>query len=194
MEISKPNEGYIDTDKIKADLNVFLAAPLPSESPPCPSCEQHIRSDCNSKCANASSSLSIDPDKYPIETNITPLVFEITATCVMQTCWSCEGHLDENNNLWKLPNVSFYAKSSIYPQLLVKHIKNLNLNKQLKYPWQVILADYAQTLGTTYTIQPDLCREEEIHLGLLQHDIKTIADDMLEKLKVIARQCLHDLK
>lgn len=193
MEITKPDEAYLDTDKLRAELEVFLAQPLPRESPPCPNCGHHKPLQCSAKCTDAAKALSIDPDNYPIETNVSPLVFELMASKVFQTCWSCEGHLNDNNDIWKLPNVSFYAKSSNYTHLLVRHIKNLQLERRLKYPWQVVLTDYAQTWGTTYCIQPDLTREQDIHLGMLQNDIKSIAENMLEKLRIIARQCLQDL-
>lgn len=99
----------------------------------------------------------------------------------------------EKNEIWKIPNVSFYSESEIYPKLLLPHISNLRLNKVLCYQWNIVLADFAQTFGTTYSIQPNLTLEENIHLGNLQKDIRTITDNILDKLKFIARQLLQEL-
>lgn len=193
MEISKPNNLYLDTDKLRLDLEYFLNQPGPGKVPPCPNCKDHCASKCNVSCPDIATVMSIDPVKYPIETNIVPLVFGVMSTSVLQTCWSCEGHLNEKNELWKMPNVSFYSQSSIYPHLILRHLKNLKLDKALKYSWHVVLDDFAQTLGITYSIQPDLKHDEDIHLGMLQNDIKILSTNMLDNMKNIARKLLQEI-
>lgn len=116
-----------------------------------------------------------------------PLVFELAATRLMQPCWSCEGHLGPDGALWKLPQVSFYSASPLYPQLLLRHIGNLELQKQLTYRWRVVLSDYGQTWQPTYTLEPELSRDSNIHLGKLQHDLYILADDLCNKLKALAQ-------
>ena len=98
-----------------------------------------------------------------------------------------------DDKLWKLPMVSFYSASPVYPKLLLKHIEVLTYKKALKYRWQIVLSDFSQTPGVTYSIQPDLSFVEDVHLGQLQHDITIIADDALLKLKSIAEGMLVDL-
>lgn len=193
MEISKPSERYLNTEQLCLDLQHFLRQPVAGEFSSCPGCQCHIPVQCSADCPDAPEALSIDPVKYPIETSIVPLVYAIMSTNVFQTCWSCEGHMNDKNELWKLPNVSFYSESAIYPQLLLRHIGNLQLDKVLRYHWNIVLADYAQTCGITYSIQPNLTSEENIHLGLLQKDVKSISDNMSNKLKIIAHQFLQEL-
>lgn len=192
MEISKPGEGYLDTTQLHADLKAFLSQPGPAEHPPCPNCANHIPSQCSASCTQAPAALSIDPEQHPIEENMVPLVFELMSTNVLRTCWSCEGHSDSNGEIWRMPNVSFYSKSMYYPQLLLKHLVNLKYSGALHYTWQIVLADYGQTSGVTFCIQPDMTQEDYAELEQLQTDLKTIADNMLEKLKDIARQMIKD--
>lgn len=190
VKIQKPNEDYLDTNQIRKDLEEFVKQAGPLETPPCPNCKIHIPSQCNALCHDVAKALSIEPDRYPIEDKIVPLVYEIMSTNMLQTCWSCEGHMNEDGEIWKLPNVSFYSKSVFYPKLLLIHLSNLKLDHVLKYQWQIILSDYAQTIGVTYSIQPDLSRVDNPHLGQLQNDIKLISNGMLIKLKIIARKLL----
>ncbi len=122
-----------------------------------------------------------------------PLVFELAATRVMQPCWSCEGHLDPDGGLWKIPQVSFYSASPVYLQLLLKHIHALQLQKQLSHPWHVVLSDYGQTWETTYTLEPNLNCRQKIHLGNLQRDLDTLADNLCNRLKALAQSTLSSL-
>jgi hypothetical protein len=131
-----------------------------------------------------------NPVRYPIESKVVPLVFELTASRLMQTCWSCEGHMDKQNRLWKVPQVSFYADSPIYPKLVLIHLTRLYQARQLGYRWHVVLSDFTQTLSLTYSIQPDLNQEESPRLGLLQQDLQVISNDMHSQLKLIARELL----
>lgn len=194
MKIVQPNVGLLDRERIKQDLQRLLAQPSPAESPPCSGCNQHVPVSCSSKCEQAPQSLSSEPASYPVETNVVPLVFELSATRLMQPCWSCEGHLNASGELWKLPQVSFYSASPIYPQLLLKHICALAMHKQLTYPWHVVLSDFGQTWETTYTLEPNLNREQKVHLGNLQHDLNTLADHLSVKLKALAQAALSELK
>lgn len=193
MHIIKPNEQCLDIVQLRSDLEAFIGQPEPSEIPPCPGCNIHTSMTCSAKCPDAPRALSIEPDRYPIETKVVPLVYGLMSTRVLMTCWSCEGHMGDDNKLWKLPMVSFYSASPIYPKLLLKHIEKLNFQKTLKYRWHIVLSDFSQTPGVTYSIQPDLSFVEDIHLGQLQQDIATIASNALLKLKSIATEMLDEL-
>jgi hypothetical protein len=193
MKIDQPRVSTLDRARIKQDLLRLIAQPVAAESPPCVSCGNHVPANCSSKCAQAAASLSSEPARYPVEIKVVPLVFELAATRVMQPCWSCEGHLGPNGELWKLPQVSFYAESPLYPQLLLKHIHALELQKRLTYPWHVVLSDYGQTWDTTYTLEPNLSRQQAIHLGNLQADLNALAENLNDRLKAIARSALAEI-
>ncbi len=114
-----------DIEGTKKDLLDFISQPGPREEPPCPSCNFHEPMTCSPKCKDVAKSLSIEPDRYPIEMSAVPVVFELMATRVMQTCWSCEGHF-QDGELWKTPQISFHAKQPIYPYLLKMQFQRRN--------------------------------------------------------------------
>lgn len=194
MKIEKPELNLEGNERICADLELLLSQPKAAEDPPCPNCENHRPLTCSADCPDAPRALSIEPDRYPIELKVTPLVFELRTSRVMQTCWSCEGHMDPEGNLWKVPQVSFYSASSIYPKLLLNHIIHLKMKKKLAYDWQVLLSDYGQTWGVTYTVEPKLELNVKPRLGLLQNDLTVIADNLAENIKAEARKMLEIVK
>ncbi|MCK4743276.1 MAG: hypothetical protein KAT25_05610 [Sulfuriflexus sp.] len=191
MKIPVPEESFFADSNIKEDLRLFLEQPSPQQLAPCPGCQQHTPDDCSSKCTDAAEALSIDPVLYPIEKNVVPLVYELMATQLIQTCWSCEGHMNENNTLWKLPQVCFYTASSAYVKLLCRHIALLNQHKCLKHPWHIVLSEFSMNSRLAYSIQPNLNDVNEPHLGLLQQDLNIIADDLNNKLKKYAKEFLE---
>jgi len=195
MHIDKPRQNFLDAVQTKQSLENFLLQPGPAELPPCPGCSQHIKAKCSFTCPDAKLALSTEPDEHPIEANVVPLVFGLMSTRVSQTCWSCEGHMDSEDNLIKLPRVSFYTSSPVYPQLLHRHLSKLMLDKKLVYSWQVVLTDYAQTWAQTYSVIPDLnFVDNDIHLGALQNDLKVIAHDLQENMKTQAREMITEIE
>lgn len=191
MHIPAPKRALVCDSETRLQLEQFLLQPGPSEQAPCPGCKQHMPDNCSAKCGEAAQALSIEPERYPIESKVVPLVFEIMTTRLMQSCWSCEGHMDPDNKLWKVPQVSFYSDSPIYPKLVLIHLTRLYQDKVLGYRWHVVLSDFTQTLGLTYSIQPDLNQEEQPRLGLLQQDLQTISKNMHTRLKDIAAELLR---
>ena len=192
MHIPTPERELLCDSDTKDQLEQFIAQPEPADVAPCPGCNNHVPLNCSGQCDDAAKALSIEPERYPIESKVVPLVFEITASRLMQTCWSCEGHMDHNDNLWKVPQVSFYSKSPIYPKLVLIHLTRLFQDKKLGYRWHIVLSDFTQTLGLAYSIQPDLNQVAETpRLGLLQQDLQLISEDMHSKLKMIAGELLH---
>lgn len=193
MHIIKPGQKYLDEEQLIADLEAFIDQPEPVEIPPCPGCQNHMADLCSAECPEAPKALSIEPERYPVEPKVVPLVFELMSSRMMMTCWSCEGHMGNDGKLWKLPMVSFYSMSSAYPKILLKHLESLNARKLLKYRWHVVLSDFSQTVGVTYSIQPDLSFVDDVHLGQLQQDITIIGRDTVQELKTIARKMLDEL-
>lgn len=194
MYIERPKQEIHDAERTREDLKVFLEQPIPTEAPPCPGCTNHVKSKCSGDCSEAHTALSTQPKEFPIEPNVVPLVFALMSTRVTQTCWSCEGHMDSNNELIKLPTVSFYTSSPVYSQLLHRHVCKLNMDKKLSYPWHIVLMDYAQTWAQTYSIIPDLNYVgKNVHLGGLQNDLKIIARDLQQNMKMLAQEMILEL-
>lgn len=195
MKIIKPNADFQHSQQVRQDLLRLIAQPSAAEVPPCPGCKLHSQMACTSDCQNAPQQLSIDAVNYPIETNVVPLVYELAAMRVIQPCWSCEGHLNPNGELWKIPQVSFYSASPIYAQLLLRHISALKLQKRLTYPWHVALSDFGQTWDVTYTLEPNLNYDQARHvqLNLLQRDLNTLAENLCARLKTLAQAMLTEL-
>ena len=98
-----------------------------------------------------------------------------------------------DDKLWKLPMVSFYSASPVYAKLLLRHIEVLTYKKALKYRWHIVLSDFSQTPGVTYSIQPYLSFVDNVHLGQLQQDLTILGEGTLLKLKAIAEEMLVNL-
>lgn len=193
MYINKPDPLFIDSDRIREELELLLTQPSPLELAPCPGCQCHMPDQCSPKCAQAALALSSDPDKFPIEPKVIPLVYGLSVARLLQTCWSCEGHMNDRGELFRMPKISFYSASPIYAKMLLQHINALKTDRKLSYDWQIVLSDYAQTMATTYTLQPDLHEVQEPHLGRLQNDLLVIADKLPDQLKNQARNALKNL-
>ena len=190
MKIDKPTSAIFDREKIKQDLQALLDQPPPAELPPCPNCERHIPNDCTSSCPSAHESLSSEPKKHPLEKKVVPLVFELASTGAFQTCWSCEGHADSEGRLWRIPQISFYAGSPVYAQLLLKYINNLDNEKKLSYSWRVCVSDYGPLNGLTYNLEPNLNFLTDPHIGKLQQDLIALSTKLFENLQTLARSML----
>lgn len=195
MKIITPNADVQHSQQVRADLLRLIAQPSAAEVPPCPDCKLHSQVTCASNCEHAPRNLSIDAINYPIESNVVPLVYELAAVRLIQPCWSCEGHLNPNGELWKIPQVSFYSESPMYAQLLLRHISALDLQKRLTYPWHVVLSDFGQTWDITYTLEPNLNYDQAHHiqLNLLQRDLNTLAENLSARLKILAQAMLDEL-
>lgn len=102
--------------------------------------------------------------------------------------------MNDKNELWKLPQVCFYVVAPVYIRLLHRHLVSLYQSKQLAYNWNIIIVDFASSHGLTYSIQPDLNMVTIPRLGLMQHDLKIIADDLHGRLKEYARELLATLE
>ena len=195
MKIELPNSLAENKRRTCAELNLLLSQPGAHLVPPCQHCCKHVALSCNAKCVDAPRALSSDPDNYPVEPKVVPLVYELRKTRVMQPCWSCEGHFDNAGNLWKYPQVSFYSVTSVYAMLLVNHLTLLKHKKLLNYDWQVAVSSFGQQCSsTTYTIEPKLHPTSDQHLGAMQADLLCIAENLDDQLKIAAKQMLQMLK
>jgi len=194
MKIESPDNDYDDLEQVKRELQVFIHQKEDWQSPPCPNCKNHNTQTCGPTCEDAATSLSIDPVLYPIERNVIAIVYELNATRLLKTCWSCEGHMrDGDDNLWKVPQVCFYSKTAIYPKLVSSYLGKLYIHKRLKYNWSIVLSDISQSIYPTYCLRPDLNTVNEPSLGQLQNDLKAISDKLHTQLKLEAKILLDSI-
>ena len=94
---------------------------------------------CSRDCRFISKTLTSDPEHFPLEERIAPLVFEINKLGIFTPNWSCEGHVGLDGKIWKIPRVWFYAESVLHVRLLADSLSKMSIEKKLKCPWQVVL-------------------------------------------------------
>ena len=187
-----------------ADLRLLLAQTTDKQQRPCPgcqiscSCPKHSRTcccDCSAACPQAPRMLSSEPDEHPIEPQVLPLVYSLTALRVMPTCWSCQGHEHPNGQIHKLPEVWFYAPSVVYPELLAQHLTRLHARDTLSAPWQVSVAPYsADESAAMFIIKPEIVPDASSEmLKRLQRDLHRIADALPNHLRRLAHEMLEQL-
>lgn len=188
----------------REELNLLLAQPSAQEERPCPDCKLICscpkRSStccclCGSHCPNIAQVLSSEPEAFPIEANIAPLVYAITSLRVVETCWSCEGHPATNTQSMKIPQVWFNTPTETYASLIAKHLSTLRYKKKLNYVWEVMVNPFnADGVATTFIMKPDLTSHPgEPDLPLLQKDLHTIASAFQINIKILARNELIEL-
>lgn len=203
MYIPTPKPGFLNCESARAELEQLIAQPTAQQLRPCPGCQLPCNADqpwqcasnCNASCENAPQALSSEPELHPIESAVISIVFEITTLRLIQPCWSCEGHLDGRGELWKLPQISFYSASALYPMLINNHINRLKYNNLLNYPWMVTMVDYGQTWSPTYQIEPSLNQTREgLDLQLMQNDLQRIGENMANCIKDEARLMLASIQ
>lgn len=203
MVIPQPKTGFLNPSQAEQELELLIRQPAAKELRPCPYCRlpcesahpAHCAVTCDATCDNAPYALSSEPEQHPIERRVVKLVFELNSLRLLQTCWSCEGHLNARGELWKLPQVSFYAASPLYPKLLAAYLSRLKHQSQLHYPWRVGMVDFGQTWGPTYLLEPATTYyTEPIQLDRLQEDLHRIGDDLAERMKQEAQQMLFSVR
>ena len=195
MHIPQPSFNPTDKQLLTDALTKLIQQPSAVQLPPCVNCQQPAsqRTNCSPDCANAAEALSEDPEKFPIEEHIVPLVFELTTMRLVQTCWSCEGHASVDGKILKMPQISFYTEKPLYAQLISKYLSKLFWQKKLTYPWEITLSDYGQTLELTYTIKCDISCVEEPRLQVMQNDLIAMSVNLSSEIKGFAQQFLTQL-
>jgi len=129
--------------------------------------------------------MSSEPDRYPIEPNIVPLVYAFYDSHIYDPCWSCEGHLDgTGDHLQKIPRVWFYASSMVYPRLLVEYLDDLLFKKKIRHPWGVRILSWSDTSEARFSLEPVSPDQRSITLNELHDDILVIAGSL--------KMCLYE--
>lgn len=139
-------------------------------------------------CSHAPAQLSSEPQLFPIEPEVLPLVYGLTVLRVIETCWSCQGHRDDKGGLQKIPQIWFYSPSGTYAELIARHMTKLRADKRLFYPWQVVVDPFdAGGPATTFILKPDLADGVDISsLDRLQQDLRRIAEFLPERVRHLA--------
>lgn len=143
---------------------------------------------CQCDCPEAGKQLSTDPEKFPIEAGIVPLVYEMKreGTCI--PCWSCEGHEHPDGSLWKIPRVWFYCSSMVHLRLIGNGVHALFISQKLKAQWQVIITHSDPgNADTTFSLEPCPDPEAKVTLDDLRADVLTLAKEFSILLKSEAR-------
>lgn len=132
--------------------------------------------ECAPECPGAPRALSSDPERFPIEPGIAPLVFAMRRLGLFTPCWSCEGHLRPDGSLWKLPAVWFYSDSPVHVRLLSQGLSSLRTAGALSAPWHVVVTfSDADNPETTFSLEPAHAGGETLSLPALRKDAGAIA-------------------
>lgn len=177
----------------RAALLRLLEQPSDKEVRPCFGCVVPCACDahspacccgCSPGCPSAAAALSSEPERYPIEPLILPLVYQLSALRVVQPCWSCEGHAEAGSTNRKVPQVWFHAPSELYPDLLATDLAELAFDGTTRNRWVVTLCPHgAPDEYTTFAVHPDADAAATATLECLQRDVAAIASGLPERLR-----------
>jgi len=157
-----------------------------SQSPSC-ACS------CSISCRHLARKLSSEPEEFPLESRIVPLVYALNSLRVVTPCWSCEGHNDSADQLIKLPSVWFNTSSQGLPRLLVEHCGQLYGDRETYYRWGIEVLGLGDVMQTTYSLRPNLSLLDDANLSHLHKDIVVLAEGLFEGVKAAARAHLPEL-
>ncbi len=172
-----------------------------SDGRPCPGCEMRCPScgsttclcNCRPDCPQAPLALSSDPEKFPIEEGIVPLVFALNDLAIGSPCWSCEGHPSLDESPGKLPQVWFYVRHLVYPDLLARYLWKLHFRGLIGNPWKVAVVSTDNAVDTTFAIAP-APSDGATDLASLRRDIRIIGERMSKDIGEIARDSMAEIE
>jgi len=170
----------VDTENLLQNLIERKERPCPGCTLPCP-CSQSTSCSCgcSPECEYCPSRMSSEPDRYPIEKKIVPLVYAFFDSHVYEPCWSCEGHLNNSgDHIHKLPRIWFYTSSIVYTRLLAAYLEDLHFKKQLTHAWGIRILGWSDTSEARFSLEPILGERDSAHLLDLQNDAAVIAKSL----------------
>ena len=176
--------------QVKIELLDLLNQPSDKQERPCPGCRLTFPNDpsvtstrhCAFNCPEAPEQMSSDPQRHPIEINAVPLVYAFYTLRLLMPCWSCEGHLDDTQRVYKLPKLWFYSVSPFYVKLVSQSIEDLKIKKLINNDWMIRILPFSQSMFTmTYSLEPTPLE------GQTRHDLASLHADMLVIAKNIRR-------
>ena len=198
MEIATVKDDFLNQDQAITELERLLLAINAPLNQPCPNCEHPANAGkpdlCHWQCAGALEGLSTAPDLHPIEPHMANITFELSKLSVFQTCWSCEGHLDPQGNLYRQPQLIFYCASPTYVLLFHEYLDSLHYGGHLHTRWQIALTSLGQKMGVTYVLEPAFQEDRKAPLHKLQEDLLVIGTSLVRSLSLICEEKLARLK
>lgn len=179
---------------IKTALTDLVSQPSDQQARPCPGCRFAVgvtqsttsSKHCSAECPMAHKQMSSDPERYPIESGVVPLVYAFYTMRLMMPCWSCEGHSDANGTILKTPKLWFYATNEFYPKLVAQYVSTLKGERKITNHWSVRILPFSQSMfTTTYSLEPQDIIPDCTNLLSLQNDLRAIAKDFrVEMIKL----------
>lgn len=159
----------------------------------CPSCGSvSCLCKCGPDCELAPQELSSDPEKFPIESGIVPLVYALYDMEIGLPCWSCEGHDGLDGKIGKLPQVWFYVLHQSYPDLLAKFLWQLFFDGHIQNQWNVTVVSADNATDTTFSIVPNT-NGDTLNLDKLRQDIRIIGERMYYDIADLARKYIGEI-
>lgn len=168
---------------------------------PCQSCNMRCPScgsvtcvcNCRPDCPQAPEALSSYPEKFPIEEGVVPLVFALNNLEIGSPCWSCEGHPGLDDSAGKRPQVWFYVRHLVYPDLLARYLWQLHFRGQIGCRWKVAVVSTDNNVDTTFAIAPDPS-DGSPDLAGLRRDIQVIGERMSQDIGKIASDNIEEIE
>ncbi len=194
MRIAAPPLDEAFCEAQLCDLQALAAQPDDREQRPCPGCDL-VCPDCGSRgctckcrpdCPEAPQRLSSEPERFPIEPGILPLVYALSTLRLLPPCWSCEGHLDAAGQPQRLPSVWFISRKVIYPTLVADLLCRLKAGGEIAHGWQVATLNCGLETESVFAIEPRLQAGEDFQLGRLRNDVAVIAACLGEGVRSLA--------
>ena len=185
--------------RVLADLEYLINLPEVPLKRPCSGCDRvceicgskSCTCHCSPTCESAPKQLSSDGDRYPLEPGITPLVYRLHCLGVASPYWSCEGHLDSHDEIFRVPQVWFYSRSLIYPKLVLELLSLLKTERRLNMRWQIKMAHVDDDFEAGFNLLPDTDIKTADSLRLMQADAATLAEELIPGMKRVARSYLQ---
>lgn len=198
MQVAKRPQDAAREEQIRQQLTALLQR---SEiAPPVcgPSCPHHLSRtpefDCSPNCADNRLALSSEPDRFPVEAKIAPLVFELKRLGCFDPCWSCEGHRDQQGKLQRTPAVWFYCDDVLPIRLLSDGLADLRAKGRLSCPWLIhVTYTEAASADTTFALEPLVEDRSSTELETLQADAALITREMQTLMRGQAQDLLWSL-
>lgn len=181
--------------KRRQALSDLMAFRQQREGRACPGCDlvcakcgsASCLCNCGPDCEQAPRMLSSEPEKFPIEEGIVPLVYALYDMEIGLPCWSCEGHKGLDGKIGKLPQVWFYVLHQAYPDLLARFLWKLKFDGHIQNQWGVTVVASGNSTDTTFSIVPD-ASGDPLDLDKLRQDIKVIGERMHDDIAVLVRE------
>ncbi len=129
---------------------------------------------CSVECPDAPQALSSDPEGYPIESDILPLVFALARVDGVSPCWSCEGHCSQHRGLTRLPQVWFQTRILPLVSLVDDCLQGGLAAGELSTRWHVRAVTTGDRVDSAFCIEPCLQGSEAV-LHDLQADARAVA-------------------